>query len=118
GGDGRAGLGTCTTNPETVSTTSRSNTSIAWFSIDGIGSGRRHCVVPSGSSPALSAVLSQWGYRVADTPPLPELDPLFLRCLKEAAANPEFVAEFDRLTSSNLSMRGSPLELAIDREAG
>jgi len=55
---------------------------------------------------------------VADTPPLPELDPLFLRCLKEAAANPEFVAEFDRLTSSNLSMRGSPLELAIDREAG
>src|SRR5690606_11422386 len=69
GGDGRAGLGTCTTNPETVSTTSRSNTSIAWFSIDGIGSGQRHCALPSESSPALSAVLSQWGHRMADRAP-------------------------------------------------
>src|SRR5690606_16037134 len=42
-GDGRSAPGTCTTSPERAGTTSRFNTSIAWFSIDGIGDGRRHC---------------------------------------------------------------------------
>jgi hypothetical protein len=45
-------------------------------------------------------------------------DAFFLQCLREAAANKELVAQFDRLTGSNLSMRGAPIELEIDRTTG
>lgn len=34
------------------------------------------------------------------------------------AAQPEFVREFDRLSGTNLSRRGSQLELAIDATSG
>jgi len=42
----------------------------------------------------------------------------FLQCLREAAANKELVAEFDRLNGSNLSFRGAPIEIALDQATG
>ncbi len=41
-----------------------------------------------------------------------------LEVLSAALANPEFVAEFDRLSGTNLSLVGSPLELQIDKSTG
>jgi len=45
-------------------------------------------------------------------------DPAFLRCLHEAAATPELVREFDRLSGTNLARRGTPLDLMIDDATG
>ena len=42
----------------------------------------------------------------------------FNECLTACAENSALVAEFDRLTGSNLSMKGSPLDLAIDEATG
>ena len=42
----------------------------------------------------------------------------FNECLMACADNSALVAEFDRLTGSNLSMKGSPLDLAIDEATG
>lgn len=39
----------------------------------------------------------------------------FAECLQAAAACSGLVAEFDRLQGTNLSFRGSPVELGIDR---
>lgn len=39
-------------------------------------------------------------------------------CVLEALNNKQFVAEFDRLNKSNLSMAGSPIELMIDEQSG
>lgn len=40
------------------------------------------------------------------------------QCIVECAKEPEFVRQFDRLMGCNLSMRGKPIELAIDRATG
>ena len=45
-------------------------------------------------------------------------DPVFLLCLREAAATPELVEQFDRLSGTNLARRGSPLDLMIDDATG
>jgi len=42
----------------------------------------------------------------------------FEECLLECGANAEFVTHFDRLAGTNLSGRGSPIELAVDRATG
>lgn len=42
----------------------------------------------------------------------------FRECVMACAANSEFVAGFDKLTHSNLSFRGSGLDLAIDKATG
>lgn len=39
-------------------------------------------------------------------------------CLRLCANEPTFVDEYDRLTGSNLSMRGTPLDLLIDKATG
>ena len=49
---------------------------------------------------------------------LPTTDPLFFACLEAAVQHPEFVQEYDRLTGSNLSLRGSGLDLEIDKASG
>lgn len=49
---------------------------------------------------------------------LPVQDPYFLDCLREAVHDPEFVAEFDRLTGHNLSRHGTGLDLMIDDASG
>jgi len=46
------------------------------------------------------------------------LDPLFNECIKEAAGMPDLVKEFDRLNGTNLSRKGSPLDLMIDDSTG
>lgn len=46
------------------------------------------------------------------------MDPAFLRCLRAASGNSELVGNFDRLTGSNLLLRGNELELAIDQASG
>jgi hypothetical protein len=42
----------------------------------------------------------------------------FCECLAVCTRTPGLVSEFDRLTGCNLSGRGSPLELEIDRVTG
>jgi hypothetical protein len=42
----------------------------------------------------------------------------FLHCVREVAASKELLAEFDRLNGTNLSLRGSPIDLAIDEATG
>jgi hypothetical protein len=42
----------------------------------------------------------------------------YQRCLEEAIRTPELIRNFDRLWGYNLSGRGSPLELAIDKATG
>jgi hypothetical protein len=44
--------------------------------------------------------------------------PAFQRCLREAAATPELVAQFDRLYGATLVSRKSPLETMIDKATG
>lgn len=46
------------------------------------------------------------------------IDPASLVCLRESARDPELVAEFDRLTGSNLSRHGTALDLMIDDSTG
>lgn len=41
-----------------------------------------------------------------------------LEVLMHCAGDRELVAEFDRLTSSNLSGAGTPIDLAIDKATG
>ncbi|WP_148211113.1 hypothetical protein [Methylibium petroleiphilum] len=41
-----------------------------------------------------------------------------MRCLQAAAGNGELVANYDRLRGTNLSRRGAPIELEIDRASG
>lgn len=42
----------------------------------------------------------------------------FRQCVQECFANRELVKEFDRLTGSNLSLKGSGLDLQIDFGSG
>lgn len=42
----------------------------------------------------------------------------FEAVLRECAANAEFVAEFDRLTGSNLRLAGPPVNVAVDLASG
>lgn len=42
----------------------------------------------------------------------------FAAVVQQAARNAELVANFDRLTGSNLSLRGSRLDLLIDQSSG
>lgn len=42
----------------------------------------------------------------------------FEQCLMECAGTKELVAEFDRLNNTNLSMRGSAIDLRIDAATG
>lgn len=44
----------------------------------------------------------------------PETHPWLETCVRAALARPELVAEFDRMHGTNLSMRGSGLDLGID----
>lgn len=42
----------------------------------------------------------------------------FEQVLQQSAGNKELVAQFDRLTGSNLSLKGSPIDVAIDKASG
>lgn len=42
----------------------------------------------------------------------------FEECCQECLRNEPLVAEFDRLNKSNLSFKGSPLDLEIDKATG
>lgn len=42
----------------------------------------------------------------------------FRECLMYCAGNKEFVREFDRLTGSNLSLEGPPINFMIDKATG
>jgi hypothetical protein len=42
----------------------------------------------------------------------------FYDCIIECAGNKELIKEFDRLTNSNLSFTGSPIELMVDVATG
>lgn len=42
----------------------------------------------------------------------------FETCLRASLANPELVAEFDRLYGTNLSLKGTGLDLQIDISSG
>lgn len=46
------------------------------------------------------------------------LDPRFHECLRAAVANRDLLREYDRLYGSNLSMRGSPVQLVVDQVTG
>lgn len=45
-------------------------------------------------------------------------DPFFHLCLSRAAGSEELVAEFDRLTGFNLSLKGPAVVLEIDKSTG
>jgi len=42
----------------------------------------------------------------------------FLVCARAVVMNKEFLAEVDRLAGTNLQMRGTPIELAVDISTG
>lgn len=42
----------------------------------------------------------------------------FTECVLACAARPDLVAEFDRLRGTNMSRRGTPIELLIDDSSG
>lgn len=42
----------------------------------------------------------------------------FYDCLMECAGNKELVKEFDRLNNSNLSLKGSPINIMVDEATG
>lgn len=42
----------------------------------------------------------------------------FMQCVESAAGSSEIVANFDRLTGSNLLRRGAPINLMIDDATG
>lgn len=42
----------------------------------------------------------------------------FDQVLQHCAGNKELVTQFDRLTGSNLSLKGAPLDVAIDKASG
>lgn len=39
-------------------------------------------------------------------------------CIRECVNNPEFMREYDRVRGTNLSLRGTPLDVAIDEASG
>lgn len=39
-------------------------------------------------------------------------------CVYECLNNPDFMREYDRMRGTNLSLRGTPLDLAIDKASG
>lgn len=42
----------------------------------------------------------------------------FSQCLQEVSKNKDFLKQIDRLTGSNLSRKGAPLDLLIDEATG
>ena len=42
----------------------------------------------------------------------------FKECLMYCAGNKELVAEFDRLSGSNLSFKGAPINIMVDQATG
>lgn len=42
----------------------------------------------------------------------------FEQVLQHCAGNKDLVTQFDRLTGSNLSLKGSPIDVAIDKASG
>lgn len=50
--------------------------------------------------------------------PAAYVDPAFLGCLREAAAAPELVRQFDRLYGADLSAKRSPIERMVDQATG
>lgn len=42
----------------------------------------------------------------------------FAACLSQCASNKELVGQYDRLKGTNLSLRGTGLDLAIDQASG
>lgn len=42
----------------------------------------------------------------------------FSDCVSAAIFNSQLISEFDRLTGSNLSLKGTPLDIEIDRATG
>ena len=42
----------------------------------------------------------------------------FEQCVMECARNKELIAGFDRLSGTNLQLRGAPIELMIDEATG
>lgn len=42
----------------------------------------------------------------------------FVDCVAAASVNRELVTQFDRLNGTNLAMRGSPIEVLIDKSSG
>lgn len=42
----------------------------------------------------------------------------FQECVTTCAANPELIANFDRLAGTNLQRKGLPIEVAIDKATG
>lgn len=42
----------------------------------------------------------------------------FAACLRQCAGNKELVSQYDRLKGTNLSLRGTGLDLAIDQASG
>ena len=50
--------------------------------------------------------------------PLAYADPAFTACLEDVIATPEFVQNFDRLYGANLQLKGSPIDVAIDKACG
>lgn len=46
------------------------------------------------------------------------LDPWFWTCWTEAYSLPELVENFDRLYGCNMSRKGAPIDLAVDKASG
>lgn len=44
--------------------------------------------------------------------------PTFGQCIMAAAGTPELVAQFDRMRGTNLSLRGTQFDLAVDEATG
>lgn len=42
----------------------------------------------------------------------------FPDCVLECSRNRDLIAQFDRLTGSNLSLKGAPIELMVDEATG
>ncbi|KKM85251.1 hypothetical protein LCGC14_1291030 [marine sediment metagenome] len=42
----------------------------------------------------------------------------FHECVDYCAGNKEFIKQFDRLAGTNLSLKGTPIELMVDKSTG